>query len=340
MKSRQLVPIVLAAAWLFVGCSQEAPTTSVEMPDSPSASLLATQAEKPASVSDSEAPSGDLATRLGLSDAQQAALKALKTEQKAETQAALKAAKESKDRKALRDELKALRDRHHAAFLALLTDAQKATYDELKAEARKRAEEKKSERTPIEEQLGLDADQRAALETLREGLRADSKAIAQKSRETKTEREAVKKEHEALRTAFDTALRNLLTDEQKAKYDELKAARAEQQAKREKQQAEMKKRIQQTRKSPKAKRVTIEDQLGLDAGQRAALKALRLKHSADGKKIAQEARETKADRETVKKEYEALRHAFDKAFREILTDEQEAKYDQIVAGRKTQPKAN
>ena len=249
MKSRQLVPIVLAAAWLFVGCSQEAPTTSVEMPDSPSASLLATQAEKPASVSDSEAPSGDLATRLGLSDAQQAALKALKTEQKAETQAALKAAKESKDRKALRDELKALRDRHHAAFLALLTDAQKAT------------------------------------------------------------------------------------------YDELKAARAEQQAKREQRQAEMKKRIQQTRKSAEARRVTIEDQLGLDAGQRAALRALRLKHSADGKEIAQEARETKADRETVKKEYEALRNAFDKAFREILTDEQEAKYDQIVAERKSHGKA-
>ena len=109
----------------------------------------------------------------------------------------------------------------------------------------------------------------------------------------------------------------------------------EQQAERKKRQAQAKRRIQQKKKDAKAKRTPIEDQLGLDADQRAALKALRLKHSADGKAIAQKARETKADRESVKKEYEALRSAFDKALREILTDEQEAKYDQILAGRQT-----
>ena len=296
MKTPRLVPALLAAAWLFVGCSQDAPTTSLDASDP--------TVEKPVVSSEDGDRFGGLADKLSLSEAQKAALAALRKEQKAETQAVLEAAKGSKDRKAVRDELKALREKHHAAILALLTDEQKATYADLKAEVRKRAEERrtkaKSKRTPIEDQLGLDEEQRAALKTLRDGLRTDSKAVTQKAREAGTDRETVKKELEALRSGFDTAVRNLLTDEQKAKYDELKAARPEQQAERKKRQAQAKRRIQQKKKDAKAKRTPIEDQLGLDADQRAALKALRLKHSADGKAIAQKARETKADRESVK----------------------------------------
>ncbi len=221
MKTPKLAPIVFAAAWLFVGCSQDAPTTSVETSDP--------TAGKPVVSSDDEYRSGGLAAKLGLSEAQQTALKALRAGQKAETQAVLKAASESKDREALRDQLKALREKHHAAFLGLLTDEQRAAYAEMRAEAKKRAQQRKTRaktrRTPVEDQLGLDADQRTAVKALREELRTDSKAVAKEARKTKADRETVKQQLEVLRSAFDKAFREILTDEQEAKYDQIVAGR-------------------------------------------------------------------------------------------------------------------
>ncbi|MCH8960014.1 MAG: hypothetical protein IH820_01470 [Bacteroidetes bacterium] len=96
-----------------------------------------------------------------------------------------------------------------------LTDEQKATFEEKRAERKARfGEHREAASEARNEALGLSADQEAALASMREAHQPERKALIEKIRAGDLDRETVKAEFEALREANKAALAEVLTPEQ------------------------------------------------------------------------------------------------------------------------------
>ena len=160
---------------------------------------------------------------LNLTPEQQEHMKALREANRAEMKALMEARKDgSLSEDDFREQAKALREKNHEAMQALLTDEQKATLEEKRAERKSRfgdrreaaAEAKEIAATARAEALGLTADQEAALASMQEEHQAARKALAEKIRAGDVDREGVKAEFETFRAANQAALTEILTPEQ------------------------------------------------------------------------------------------------------------------------------
>lgn len=156
-------------------------------------------------------------TELGLSDSQVEQIKALHEKKKEESKSLRKEAKEGNE--ASRAKLKANREAFKAEMDKILTPEQRKKAEALHAEhkdpakrAEKRIEKLKSELSLTDAQA---TKVKAALVTKMTKMQA-LKEAAGEEKVNKTERKAIK-------TAFETELKSILSTEQFAKYEQIKA---------------------------------------------------------------------------------------------------------------------
>ncbi len=214
MRIRQFSLAALAAALTLYGCGKDNPTTSLD---------TASAVTKPASGTESRDRTSKFVEQLGLTDEQQKALEDLRAAQKAEAEAIRNSDAERSD---IRKQMKAAREKYRDALMALLTDEQKAKFEEIRANHGSRRGGFKGRKGPraggghLIGQLDLTEDQQQALENLKAAQKTEVEAI----RNSDAERSDIREQMKAAREKFQDELMALLTDEQKAKYEELKAA--------------------------------------------------------------------------------------------------------------------
>ena len=151
-----------------------------------------------------------------LTPEQQEAMKALRETSRAEMKALVEARRDgSLTDEAFREQAKALREANHEAMQELLTDEQKATLEQKRAERKATFEARQDAAQAARvEALGLTADQEVALAEMREAHQAEMKAFFEQARSGNADREAIRAEIQTIREANKAALADVLTPEQ------------------------------------------------------------------------------------------------------------------------------
>jgi Spy/CpxP family protein refolding chaperone len=212
MKLRLLVAL-LSAGWLAAACAQDNTST-------PTSSAAATS-----SLSPSGRGPGLLFDRLGLTDEQQVAVKAVFEAHRAERETIRQARQSGASRDELRAKHEALAARIHEDLKGILTEAQIQQLEEWHKQrgARPQGPATEAERAArldqrmerLTEKLALTAEQQEQLRALWATRQADRGSGAMGPRPTAEERLA---RHEARQAQ----MREILTEEQLAKWQELK----------------------------------------------------------------------------------------------------------------------
>ena len=156
---------------------------------------------------------------LGLSNEQKAQLRKLRTQGREEMQAL----RSQED--VTREQVQALRESHREAFLAVLTDEQRATAEQVRAEretikaaGKGRRGGRRQQRLHLQEALGLNEDQQSQLQTLREEARTAVQALRE-------DESATRDQFRALRESRRRDFLEILTEEQQATMESLRAKR-------------------------------------------------------------------------------------------------------------------
>jgi hypothetical protein len=320
--SRSFMALLLMAAFTLTGCGQ--------VPNDSNTSEFASSGVSGGTSGTSgyrgRGRHGDRATlvteRLGLDEAQQAALADLQASHKGQIDALVEAAKaEEMDRGTFAAQVKAVSESYGEGFLAILSDEQKVAWEEVQASMenfkgrRGRGHRKGNMRAEVIEKLGLTEDQQASLANLETTYRDQVEALI-KSADEDPDREALHEEVKALGAAFQDAFVGLLTDEQKAAYDELQASIAGRSG------------FHGRGFKRGHGRTSLVDELGLNEDQVAALTELRASLHDDAKAIF----ESDYDADTKREQLEALHTEMTDGLLALLTEEQRAKYDELVSG--------
>lgn len=151
----------------------------------------------------------------------------------------------------------------------------------------------------------LTTEQQETMKSLRETNRAEMKALAEARENGTLTDEDFRTQAKALREANREAMKNLLTEEQKATMEQ----------KRE----EMKTRREERKQTADDTRIEV---LDLTANQEVALTEMREAHRDELKALFEQVRDGNGDRESVRTDVQALREAHKAALADVLTPEQ------------------
>lgn len=173
---------------------------------------------------------GRLGGVLQLSDEQKSQLQALRTEHQEEMQALRQGGDVA------REDWQAMRDQHRAEFQAILSDEQRAAWEQARAEREANRPDGQGVRPfggkgrrgggrggPLGDggqSLGLSEDQQAAIGALRDDLREQMQALRASGETTREQAQAIMEQHRE-------QVHALLTDEQKAQIEAWRAQRPE-----------------------------------------------------------------------------------------------------------------
>ncbi|MEE2659508.1 MAG: hypothetical protein VX733_13460 [Candidatus Latescibacterota bacterium] len=246
---------------------------------------------------------------LGLSNEQKAQLQKLRTQGREEMQAL----RSQED--VTREQVQALRESHREAFLAVLTDEQRATAEQVRAEretikaaGKGRRGGRRQQRLHLQEALGLNEDQQSQLQTLREEARTAVQAL-------RKDESATRDQFRALRESHREAFLAVLTDEQRATAEQVRAERET-----------IKAAGKGRRGGRRQQRLHLQEALGLNEDQQSQLQTLR----EEARTAVQALRE---DESATRDQFRALRESRRRDFLEILTEEQQATMESLRAKR-------
>ena len=169
----------------------------------------------------------------------------------------------------------------------------------------------------LADRLGLNAEQRAALDALNARYRETAQRVAAMNRREDASQEVVLQRAQRLRNAYDKDLASLLTAEQRAQYARMRAAS----------------QPSQTRAEARPQNTSLEDRLQLTARQRHHLQTLREGLKSRSEYLHSQAKAGRLSREALQENLMALRARFEAALVAMLTPEQKAIWD----SRKAQP---
>ncbi len=165
----------------------------------------------------------------------------------------------------------------------------------------------------LTDSLGLSDEQVSALEELNESFAENVKAAIESARAS-GDRKGLRVKLRELRKEYEKDFNDVLTDEQHARLEEIRANAA----------------VRRKDQGWENTIAALTDTLGLSDAQVADLNELYEDYQADVKTAIENAQES-GDRSELRTSLKVLRQAFEDAFNDVLTDEQQARLEEIRA---------